>query len=248
MGVMAVALMMAIMVLTSVAEAKRFTIAKFSLQTTRPIKVQGPLSDSNYGFVNEPYSFTQAGGHPAGLTYIGEFENETIETPSGPGPVPTRDPKDISTALPPGLLGNPTAVPTCPLKEALAGSYPCPAGTQVGEAALYLGHGEGLVGPIVDVTPEAGQSAEFAIETDHNLSFLLTVHLVRTPEGYGILVEDNGIPNVELIRAELTFWGVPAAAINNPERGLFCGRVDSSSSNSGWECGVSSAGVSNKEL
>jgi hypothetical protein len=239
-------------------EGKPLTITKFTLQTTRTKELPGTreiienaerehqnatFSHSSYGFVSEPVLFTQAGGHPNGqgggadgLTYTGEFESEMVETIGfGPAPVPTRDPKDIATVLPPGLLGNPIAVPRCPLKRALAFGEPCPAGTQVGVAVVYFGHGEGLVGPIVNVVPEAGQSAEFAIENNHGISLLLTAHVVRTPEGYGIMVSDNGIPAVELYKAELTFWGVPAAKIHDPQRGLVCGREQGSSKS--WGCG-----------
>jgi hypothetical protein len=239
----------------STAEAKPLTITKFSLQTTRPVEELGTrealekakltgepaqFTHDSFGFTNEPYSFTQAGGHPAALTYVGEFESEEI---GGNGPTPTRDPKDIATALPPGLLGNPTAAPTCPLKRALNGlgeGDPCPADTQIGVVVLHILHGQGQVGPIINVTPEAGQSAEFALETPADLNFLLTAHVVRTPEGYGIVVEDNGIPNVELSRAELTFWGVPAAEVNDPERGLFCQRE--SGALSVWVCALPGIG------
>ncbi len=216
-------------------------ITKFTLQTTRSSRVAGPLNHENWGFVNEAVPYTQADGHPNGqdggadaLTYIGEFESEAVETGEGPAPVPARDPKDIATALPPGLLGNPTSVPRCPLKRVLANET-CPAATQIGESVLYISHGEGIVGPIVNVTPEAGQSAEFALENSHKISFLLTAHVVRTPEGYGIVVADNGIPMVELYKAELTFWGVPAAKIHDPERGLFCSRGVGGGP---WGCGV----------
>lgn len=217
------------------AEGKPLTITDFTLQTTRPVKVAGPLTRDNYGFVNEPYSFTQAGGHPAALTFTTEFESKEI---GGHGPLPTRDPKDIAVALPPGLLGNPTAVPECPLKQALSLTTRCPASTQVGVAVVNLLGGIGLLGPIVNVTPEAGQSAEFAIETSHKISILLVARLVRAPEGYGVTVESNGITNAEISHVETTFWGVPAAEVNTPERGLFCDRQALEEGLSGsWGCG-----------
>jgi hypothetical protein len=217
-------------------EAVQLKIKHFSLQTTQTVELPGTreyleirkaqdetarFTHDNYGFENVPVPFTQAGGHPDGLTFRTEFESEEI---NGKGPTPTRDAKDIAVALPPGLLGNPAAVSRCPLKVVLSG-IPCPAGTQLGVAVLYILHGEGRVAPIVNVIPEAGQSAEFAIETKDKLDFLLTGHVVRTPEGYGITVVDNGIPNVELSAAELTFWGNPAAKSHDSERGLACGRL-----------------------
>jgi hypothetical protein len=221
-------------------EAEPLKITKFTLQTTSA--VQTPVNHDSFGFVQEPYSFTQAGGYPDSLTATIEFESEDVNTLSGLRPVPTRDPKDVVVSSPPGLLGNPTAVPRCPLKQVLAYGIPCPASTQVGIAVVHLGEGVGLVGPIVNVTPEAGQSAEFAIETITKVNFLLTGHVVRTPEGYGLSVVSNGILSNALISAETTFWGVPAAEVHDPERGLFCLRQDTGRS---WSCGFIIFGYKN---
>ncbi len=174
---------------------------------------------------NVPYSapFTAAGGHPWGLASTFVMEHETL--PDG-AVVPTRDPKDISVDLPVGLLGNPTAAPTCPLATVIGvanGHEPCPADTELGSARLVLFGGKTTIGPIVNVTPEEGQSAEFALENSSGLSFLLTAHLVRTADGYGVTVVDNGVPSSSLLtEAELTFWGVPADPSHDVVRGLIC--------------------------
>jgi len=231
-------------------------VTKFTMQTTKTRQV-APLSRDNWGFVNEPVSFSQAGAHlnggagPDSLTTAFELENELVNIGKGEShPVPTADPKDIVVRLPQGLLGNPMATPRCELKQALS-TVPCPPATQVGIAVLYMDHGEGLVGPIVNVVPEAGQSAEFAIETNHNISFLLTAHVVRlperngTPEAYGLAVVTNSIPMTEIYRVETSFWGVPAAREHDAERGLFCGRQAVASDN--WGC-VNSSGITGGEV
>jgi hypothetical protein len=231
----------------ALAGAKPLKITHFSLLTTRTEKAPGPLTHLNWGFVNESAPFAQAGGHLDGqgggadaLTADIEFETQTIEEPPTQThkepelkPVPTRDPKDIVVDIPTGLLGNPTAVPRCPL-EVVVENRQCPASTQIGEAVLYILHGNADAGPIVNVTPEAGQSAEFAIETTSKLNFLLTGHVVRTSEGYGLTVVTNSIPTTEIYRAETSFWGVPASSIHDPERGLFCGRTNGNQDK--WGC------------
>ena len=78
---------------------------------------------------------------------------------------PTRDPRDIVVDLPPGLLGNPQAVERCPIYEMSASAAKCPVDTQVGYAVLHLLGGDELIGPIVNLVPETGQSAEFGLET-----------------------------------------------------------------------------------
>ncbi len=226
------------------SEAKPFKIKRFTLQTTEAVKT--PLSRESFGFVNKPVAFTQAGGHPDALTNAIEFETEDVNTPNGMASVPTRDPKDIEVSLPPGLLGNPTAVPRCSLKQALSISNPCPADTQIGVSVLHLlgdlGGGESWMGPIVNVIPEAGQSAEFALENYVGIGVLLTAHVVRTSKGYGLTVVSKGTTDVQLTGTELTFWGVPAAKTNDPERGLFCEHF----SFEAWNCGVSFSKLPNE--
>jgi hypothetical protein len=214
-------------------EAKPFGIAKFTMQTTSPTKEEGEcpqFTDTPTGrchFVNEPFAFTQAGGHPWALTTTIRFASEEYP-PDGPGQrnkvVPTRDPKDIVVDLPPGLLGDPQALPRCSLTAVLTKGEVCPAVTQVGWARVVLFGGNENDGPIVNLTPAAGQSAEFGLENETHQTYVLTGHVVRTAAGYGLTVVTNEIPMVELLEVELTFWGVPADPSHDRLRGLICGK------------------------
>jgi hypothetical protein len=182
-------------------------------------------------FTNVPYAspFTQAGAHPWGLTTTLEFATKP-DLFGDPGIWPTREPKDIVVSLPPGLVGNPTAVPRCPLTDALALGE-CPLDSQVGFYRVQWLGGKELIAPIVDVVPQRGQSAEFAFLNEAKISAVLTGHLVRIPASagkpatYGLTVASNGIPSVQLYRVETTFWGVPADPSHDPMRGLICGKV-----------------------
>jgi hypothetical protein len=214
------------------AAARRpYVIERFTLQTTIPREEQVPGSGGGYNVVNEPYAFTQAGGHPVALTFTAKFKTEeiikrivrsggtTIEEVKEV--VPAQDPKDIVTLLPAGLLGNPTAVPRCPLSVVFGEGSGCAAATQLGQIRLVLGGGSEVLGPIYNAVPEAGQSAEFPIHVQ-GVNFVLTARLVRTAEGYGVAVMDNGILPVGIDEVELTFWGVPAEARFDQLRGLKC--------------------------
>jgi hypothetical protein len=206
-------------------EAKPLEFTRFSVQTTQAVKV--PASKNNIsGFVNEPYVFTQAGGHPQALTVTLEVAGEELEIPDPKGTVlanfPTRDPKDIVTDLPAGLLGDPQAVPRCPLRQILDSGTPCPSSTQIGVVVLHVFGGSTLMGPIVNLTPEAGQSAEFGLENESKFTYVLTAHVVRIGSSYGLTVVSNEIPMTNLVGAELTFWGVPADPSHDPQRGLLC--------------------------
>jgi hypothetical protein len=206
--------------------SKPFEITRFTLNTTAPTKevVEG----AGRRFVNEPYAFTQAGGHPWAVTSVLEFAGEEVEAPHGEGVavVPTQEPKDVVVGLPQGLLGNPQAVPRCSLTQLFGTGEPCPSSTQVGVARLrFQGNGKEVLGPIVNITPEAGQSAEFAVENTAKINPVLTAHVVHTASGYGLTVDSNAIPIIELLEVETTFWGVPEDASHDAWRGRYCGRT-----------------------
>jgi hypothetical protein len=208
-------------------ETKPFGIAAFSVELTERT-YENETGFEQYEFVNEPYSmpFTQAGGHPWGLTVKGEFASERLVVEGSEEVLPTRDPKDFVTNLPPGLLGDPMAMPRCSLTYVTAESAFCPADTQIGTYRVTINGGDELLGPIVNVTPEQGQSAEFALENRTKFDTpLLTAHLVHTAEGYSFTVVSNNIPSLTIQKLEATFWGVPAASSHDAMRTRFCSNV-----------------------
>ncbi len=254
-------------------EAKPFEITKFSMQTIASTTVSGPIVSDEAGGTatkcepchveNIPYTpaFTQAGGHPWAITTTGAFATETLNNKEKTVE-PTRDPKDIVVNLPAGLLGDPLAVPECPLAQVThLGSTPCPGSTQIGMFRLRLfGDQASNYGPIVNVAPEPGQSAEIGLEIERgnrsfgggtgtstvnlNTTILLTAHLVHTEQGYGFTVITNSItPFGNLVEYELTVWGVPADPSHDPVRGLYCYPPGSESSAFLCEGGGESAGV-----
>ncbi len=234
-------LLLAPAVAAASTEAKPFGITGFTMQTTQTVERQEVKEDGTARiFENVPYVSSQAGGHPWGLSTTIKFASEEFSVPKGDlAVVPARDPKDVVVDLPPGLLGNPMAVPRCPLAHLLKTGQPCPADTQIGYARFGWFSSEGI-GPIVNVTPEAGQSAEFAVENTGGYAFLETAHLVRTADGvsgctvpqgcYGFTVVSNDIPQVQLREIEETFWGVPADPSHDPMRGLFCAKDEAQGS------------------
>jgi hypothetical protein len=219
-------------------EGQSFEVTKFLMQTVSSTNeigleeggVRNGVRESEVTRVeNVPYTYTQAGGHPWGLTTKIDFASEDVVAPGNViTGAPTRDVKDVITNLPPGLLGNPMAVPRCSLTFVVSRNSDehCPADTQVG-VFVYRHEGGGeTLSPIVNVTPEAGQSAEFALENTEAVDTpLLTGHLVRTPQGYAFTVVGNNIPLVDIEAVELTFWGVPGDPSHDPMRGLLCDTV-----------------------
>jgi hypothetical protein len=204
---------------------KSFTMQTIEGVEERPVVVNGKLGTE---FVDKPYTFTQAGGHPWGLLTTAELTTEE----GSEGPQPTHDPKDIVASLPPGLLGDPQALPRCSLSLlTTGGGARCPASTVVGTFVLYEASERELAGSLVNVKPEAGQSAEFALDLDgsgNTETAVLTAHLVRTAQGsYAFTVTSNGIPpQITLYRFELTFWGVPADPSHDAMRDELCRKLN----------------------
>jgi hypothetical protein len=207
-------------------EPKPFEVTKFTMQTTGPTE-EVPLGGEQVEIINKPVAFTQAGGHPWALTATLELASEEIASKTGERVLlePTRDPKDAVVELPAGLLGDPLATPRCEL-SLIHEEKRCPSATQVGVYRIRWQGGNEELAPIINVLPEAGQSAEFAFENEIKITPVLTAHLVRTADGaLGFSVVSNNIPEVEISRVETTFWGVPADPSHDAMRGLFCNSI-----------------------
>lgn len=201
-------------------EARPFGIEGFTTQTTQP--------SAGSEFVNEPYLFTQAGGHPFALTTTVTFASEEIG--SEHLVVPTRDPKDLVIDLPSGLIADPRAIPQCSMME-----EHCRPNTQVGTFVLrasFEGRQVAIFGPIVNLMPQPGESAMLGLEASIE-RFLLTGRVVRTAQGYVLSIAGHGLPALGIVSLETTLWGVPAESAHDPQRGLTCMRTGTSQN---WTC------------
>ncbi len=173
-------------------------------------------SEPAFGFVGWDVWFsnadgtvdTQAGSHPYTASFALNF-NELSDGQLAGGNVRT-----LETVLPPGLFGDPGAVPEC-TRAQLDGQH-CPAASQLGVAEA-IDHGF-VREPIFNMVPPPGVPNEFAIEVA-GLPATFDAG-VRSGSGYG-LVEHISLPNVGLVPfygAILTVWGVPGEASHDPER------------------------------
>jgi len=151
-------------------------------------------------------SSTQAGAH-ADLT-------TTFELTRDSGGVPFAKARDIDIALPPGMIGNPQAVPRCTTEQ--LGSLPedseCPVATQVGITAVrvidpVIGT---FVEPIYNMEPPKNSDivARFGFIAAAYPTF---VNLRVDPTDYSIVASVEGAPSAAgLLEARTTIWGVPA--------------------------------------
>lgn len=173
--------------------------------------------------------FTQAGGHPYSASTSFEL-NTAINEQGFNGP----DGGGLKTArvdLPPGLIGNPRAVPRCPktllipsFSETFAGLDPqtvCPRETIVGIAALKFTAGGGFIEtnatPIFNLEPPPGVTAQFGFSYINQKAFLDAV--LREDGTYGVSVRSRFInQGAPLYGVSVTLWGVPADSSHDSQR------------------------------
>jgi hypothetical protein len=166
-------------------------------------------------------STDQAGGHPDFTT---SFEL-TRDQESGELFASTRD---LTIDLPPGLSGNPNVVSKCTAAQLVTtdvndsgNENSCPVDSQVGITEVTLFNGSGahtLFEPIYMMEPPGGEAVA-------RLGFIAEVFPtfidlgVRSDGDYGLSATVRGAGSlIPLLAANTTIWGVPGAAIHNPQR------------------------------
>lgn len=172
------------------------------------------FSTFSFGPVDqEGHAYAQAGGHPYELqdtfalntSEINEFNEADANV------------KDIRTELPPGLIGNPNAVPMCaPFNVTHAD---CSGASQVGMLTIHTAREpEHTPVPIYNLVPPTGLAAQLGARFNN----FATVHIdayVRTGSDYGVTAEVlNNSAAESVTGVTVTLWGVPAEASHDPER------------------------------
>jgi hypothetical protein len=213
--------------------------ALIAASTTVPIRISSTVP--GLGFSNFDTWFSnpdgtidmQAGSHPYELTVAYAVNTRT----KGEYNLPTGgEEHDIYVNLPPGLVGNPNAVPQCTREQfdgGESGLPECPASSQVGEDIVNVAGAGGVHLPVYNLVPPAGVAAQFAFTLSSQNLFLDAG--VRTGSDNGITEHADDIPQLTINFNETTIWGVPAEASHDAHReGVGC-------VNDGSGCGSSAA-------
>jgi hypothetical protein len=176
-------------------------------------------------------SATQAAAH-ADLVTEFDFAREGSKTDN--------DVRTTIVNLPPGFVGNNTAIPVCTVAQLVgnpsvgsqASSATCPVASQVGMISLEC---TGCVapqtgGPVETVTVPVYNVEVTSFGTTAVLGFNIGGNIIQTlpvtvrPGDSGITVTS---PNIEKItephHVVFTVWGLPAAHVHDSQRGLACG-------------------------
>ena len=167
---------------------------------------------------------TQAGSHPYEMTLNFALNNAVGDLPAG-GPL-----RELSIKLPPGVIGDPHAVPQCSRQQFIQGvGGECPPDTQVGTDRPSINpEGEegrsdwGVRIPVYNLVPPPGEPAEFGFQFAGSL--IMIDAGVRSGSDYGITGTVRNLSH-QVVFNSTTFWGVPDEASHDHERceGTTCG-------------------------
>ncbi len=195
-----------------------------STQETTPIDVEPVpfgLTLFDAGIADEGGNAeTQAGSHPYELTASLAYNVSAREGSPSEEPLANAAPKDLEVAFPPGLIGNPNAVPRCSQQAFLELEVlDCPLDSQVGTVKpFFYGSFHSAVYPVYDVVPPAGDPAELGFSVAGIGHIPMFFHLRGNGE-YGLTASLNDIPESGPLQgAILTLWGVPADGNHDLER------------------------------
>jgi hypothetical protein len=153
---------------------------------------------------------TQAGSHPYAATFNLNLAAEYNEAQLGSYPV-GGNPKEVDVSLPPGFVGDPTAVPECTRRQ--LDERTCPNAAQVGTIAVTAVFGETFHADVYNVVPPAGVPNELGFEIAGNITVINAS--VRSGSDYGITTSTPTTPERAITEAVLTLWGEPGDMSHN---------------------------------
>ena len=151
---------------------------------------------------------TLAGSHPYEFSINYELNKEPD------GHIQGGVMRNTIVKLPPGLFGNPRAVPACSLQEFEVEQ--CPVETQVGVLHVNVLDAGTVAGPVYNLVPPPGSATELGYQAAEYLSRQLVS--VLSDEDYRVGVDAVNTP-VEISAINETIWGVPADPRHDSERG-----------------------------
>jgi hypothetical protein len=216
-------------------ETNRVSVAGGGALGPASIEKQVTISSAlpNFGFVDSDVWMsnadgtldTQAGSVPYSLTATFALNYYPGVTNGG------LSERNIDVNVPPGIVGNPTAVPQCTRRQ--FDDSECPPSTQVGVDTPVIDVSAIAHVPVYNLVPPKGIPAQFAFVLDGVQTFADAG--VRTGSDNGITEHVANIIDslvgspVNIPDNSFTLWGVPAEASHDVERctGVFCGGISS---------------------
>jgi hypothetical protein len=165
---------------------------------------------------------TQAGSHPYELSVVYAVNTTGVgyfnEFPLG------GETRQLVVNLPPGIIGNPTAVPRCTRQQfdgEISEKPSCPAATQVGVDQTVV-QGLPVAFKVYNLVPPPGVAAQFGFDLQGTAVFLNAGVRTGGPDAlssdYGISEHVNAIPQTAVDYNMTTIWGVPGEETHDAQR------------------------------
>ena len=153
----------------------------------------------------------QAGSHPFSYSFAFSLNADSEGAPEG-------QLRSVVVDLPPGLIGNPRAVPSCSRAE-FDGTPRCPTSSQVGLVrATAVGLGE-ITLPLYNLVPPRGYVASFGGSLQGN-SFIELLEISGSgPRAHLRVTVPILPPAAGVTQVTQTIWGVPLDPGHDQERG-----------------------------
>lgn len=174
---------------------------------------------------------TRAGSHPFQMTTTLDF-NQTFESRFSAkkfAAVPVQA-RNLSFLLPPGLVGNTTAVPQCPDGDFATllerNTNLCKPDTAIGVAVVTINEprfepAATEVVPVFNLVPSGGEPARLGFEVDRVSVYLDTE--VRTGSDYAVVVNAHDTSTAAMVLSSVvTIWGEPGDPRHDGARGWGC--------------------------
>jgi hypothetical protein len=181
-------------------------------------EARADLSDYGLDSVGASLSTSQAGAHPDFATSF----SLKIDPTTG---APFATTKEVRIALPPGMLGNPTAYPQCSMSQfaniSSGGGFTgvnCPQDSQVGTVLVEGVYSSPLPEPIYNLAaPTSGAAVGRLGFIGSVFPFIVDIG-VRSASDYGLTSTVQSTGGASLRSATTTIWGVPADPAHDGER------------------------------
>lgn len=153
-----------------------------------------------------------AGSHPFAYTFEFALRTDSAGQPEG-------QLRGLDVDLPPGLIGNPRAIPRCARSEFEGGTPACSPRTQVGVlSATATDLGSDVIAPVYNLVPPPGYAASFGLAVQGNTA-IEGLRLVGSGPDAHLRVTTLLLPTgLGIKRVTQTLWGVPADSGHDEER------------------------------
>jgi hypothetical protein len=173
----------------------------------------GDFDDFGIESLSGSLSTTAAGAHPDFTASFSLTHGTRVGRPYSDAHA-----EEISVSVPPGLLGNPNAIPRCSMGEFVAFGN-CKTDSQVGVAKVLITNQGLAFEPIYNLTPPHPKQEVARLGF---VAAFLPVFIdvkVRTASDYGVTATVHSPPSLSgVLASETILWGNPADASHDAQR------------------------------